>query len=112
MRAGHIGPSGDLGEEAGVFPGLAHRGCEDLRGLSRGGDEGRRKKGLLIREFTAGCEPFGGPGAPTTAGSWTSQQAVLPLILQAGKLRLKVTGSHGEKPNLHPICPGLLGMLP
>lgn len=26
------GHSGDLGEEAGVFPGWAHRGCEGLRG--------------------------------------------------------------------------------
>lgn len=95
---------------------MEHRGCEDLRGLSQGGDEGRRKKGLLIRKLTAGREQFGIPQAPTTASSWASQQVtrgiVLSPILQAGKLRLKVTGSHDEKPNLHPTCPSLLGMLP
>ena len=52
------GCSGDLGEEAGVFLGWAHRGCEGLRELSGGGDEGGRKKGLLIREFTAGRQPL------------------------------------------------------
>ena len=66
------GSSGDLGW-AGVCPSLKHRGCEDLRGLSQGGDEGRRKTGLLIRELTAGHEPFGVPRPPTTAGSWTNR---------------------------------------
>lgn len=92
--ASSVGVLATLGEQGSVL--AWSTGVVRIWGTQSRGRWGRRKKGLLIRELTAGREQFGIPQAPTLPAAGQANRSrgiVVSPILQAGKLRLKVTGS-------------------